>query len=118
MGTHHNPKCSVKSECCSVAMSAYPDLCHWHFNRIGSRHTVTCDCGKEFVAVSGDSVGRCLARDYFKMDWAKTPVFCIGGDLYCCGECSNTDSQQYRCGKMLVGPCCKDFHTDLQMLDN
>ena len=117
MGNCHNPKCSVDSNSCSIAMSVkYPDLCFWHSVRMGSKYIIECGCRKQITAVDGDSIGRVLVRNYFKLPYETTAVFCIGR-LYCCGSCSNQDSEEYTCGDMLVGPCCKHLHSKLCQIE-
>jgi len=115
-GNTHNEKCKINSQSCSLKMSdVFQDLCFWHYKRMGGKIYIECKCKQKFTAVDGDSIGRSLARDYHEMDYSNTPVFCLG-NLYCCGYCSNTDSEKYYCGDMLVGDCCAYKHSNLKNL--
>lgn len=104
----NNPKCTVKSDGCSKNMESH-NLCFWHSKRMGNRFPIKCDCGQEFTCVDGDSIGRYLVRNYYKMDFSRTPVM-MCGILYCCGSCQNSDSELYACGNMNIGNCCVNYH--------
>ena len=107
----NNPQCKIKNPSCSLKM-AKDDLCFWHSKRMGRKGIIRCEC-REFTGIlTGDSIGRCLAREYYDLDPNTTPIGWYDR-TYCCGPCGNSDSNKYTCGDMLIGDCCKKYHHHL-----
>ena len=114
-GEKHNEKCKIISKACSDKMSDVPDLCEWHRLRMATHHKFNCNCKMNDVC-NGDALGRRFFRDYYNMP--NMSVVDMGGYLYCCGSCQNTDSETHMCGDMYVGSCCINEHPNAVPISN
>jgi hypothetical protein len=115
MGSHPNqPDCKCSSKACSEFMKK-PDLCFWHFHRMGKVGKAKCACGT-WNTVSGDAVGRNQAIDYYDLERYETAVVDMGYTFYCCPSCQNRDNYKWRCGSMYVCSNNEDKHDKSMMM--
>jgi len=105
-----NPLCRINSKSCSKDISDIADLCQWHRLRMGRHHYESCGCKMNNMC-SGDTVARYMFKEYYNC-WG-LPIIVPTGTMYCCVSCYNGDLETHKCGKMLVGECCINLHTNL-----
>ena len=106
--------CILASRFCEGNISE--NVCEFHRNRMARRTTVQCACkGKVNETLSGDSIGRNLARTYLELMGRDVPL-CIcdsAGFMYCCsnamGRCI------FKCGDLIVCPECVKAHNNHRM---
>ncbi len=114
----YNEICATKSKCCSRSM-AKEKICYWHWCRMGTEQEIRCGCSKRKI-VNGDATGRSLYYNYnVAIGGENVPTSCIdmGGLVYCCSTCQNSDNYHWKCGEMFVCSGCKDQHVEEKMVD-
>ena len=104
MPNNHN--CKICTLNCSKQMG-FNDLCYLHLQRIAKKVTVKCSCEIEWDAIEGDATGRIYSQKYYnRNDFVIVDM--VGH--WCCSKCQNMESQQWRCGNMMICSKCKPKH--------
>jgi hypothetical protein len=115
-GGHHH-LCKIVSNSCSLEMSDVPDLCKWHRLRMAHVKYIHCNCNYNY-ACHGDSIGRGMFRDYYNIQYDAIPIINSIGQIYCCNEAHNRDSETHICGNMFVCPNHITSHPNCVILNN
>ena len=107
--------CILASRFCEGNISE--NVCEFHRHRMARRTTVQCACkGKVNETLSGDSIGRNLARIYLKLMDRDVPLgICdSAGFVYCCSNA--TVCCVYKCGDLSVCQSCVKEHNNNRMV--